>query len=99
MTTKKTDFTKKAPKAEAIDLKTDIIAKESAPTATSKPTVKKVESLNNRYTARFNDTEWAYLQEKHWQTRTSMTDIIRDLVKADMKKNPDIVAQIDELNN
>ena len=99
MPTKKTDFTKKAPKAEAIDLKSDIIAKEPAPTATPKTTTKKSEELNNRYTARFNDAEWAYLQEKHWQTRTTMTDIIRDLVKADMKKNPQYIADVDELNN
>ena len=59
---------------------------------------KKKDIPQNRFTARFNDTEWKYLQEKHWTDRISVTDIIRQYVQEDMKKNPEILKKIDELN-
>lgn len=45
----------------------------------------------NRFTARFNDEEWAYITECHWQKRKSITDIIRALVREDMRKHPEIL--------
>lgn len=51
-----------------------------------------------RFTARFNKEEWAYLTEYHWQKRVTITDIIRRLVQEDMKKHPEIMETVDELN-
>lgn len=89
------NYTSKSENAPKVNLMEDVVSKESAPTATPK---KKEPALPERFTARFTHDEWAYLQEKHWQTRTSITDIIRDLVKKDMEDHPEIVKDIDELN-
>ena len=94
------DYTKKIKTGNDVNIMEDIVSKESPKAAQAvAPKSKKVkDELTERFTARFTSQEWKYLQEKHWQTRTSVTDIIRDLVKADMKKHPEIVKEIDELN-
>lgn len=51
-----------------------------------------------RFTARFNEKEWEYLTEYHWQKRIAITDILRRLVQEDMKKHPEIMETVDELN-
>jgi hypothetical protein len=97
MAKKVTNFT--AQDAESVDtveaLRADTVPAEQKSTG-KKATDK--EKIENRFSARFNDREWEYLTEKHWQTRTTITDIIRELVQADMKKHPEILASIDELN-
>lgn len=93
----KKDFTKKD--AESVDT-VEALRADTAP-ADQKTTGKKAtdkEKIENRFSARFTDREWEYLTEKHWQTRTTITDIIRALVQEDMKKHPEILASIDELN-
>lgn len=49
------------------------------------------ETPQNRFTARFDNEEWAYITECHWQNRKSITDIIRSLVREDMRKHPEIL--------
>lgn len=51
-----------------------------------------------RFSARFTPAQWAFLQETKWRTRRSITAILQDYVEADMKKNPEIMNSIDELN-
>ena len=82
----KKDFTQKDSKG--IDLVGSITEETSADTK---------DELTGRLTARFNEEEWAYLTEKHWQWRMTYTDIIRDLVREDMKKHPEIMEKADEL--
>lgn len=97
---RKTDYTAKDAQKVNIDLVDGITEATSA--ATPKKAVKKEskkEVPQNRFTARFNDIEWAYLQEKHWQDRRPITDILRDYVRADMKKHPEVLANSDELTN
>lgn len=93
-----TNYAAKSENAPKVNLMEDVVSKESAPAATPKKTKKTKDDLSERFTVRFTQDEWEYLQEKHWQTRTSLTDIIRDLVKADMKKHPEFIVTIDELN-
>ncbi|MBR2545380.1 MAG: hypothetical protein IKE93_04375 [Erysipelotrichaceae bacterium] len=92
----KKDYT--ARDAQDIDLVDGITEGQTA--AAKKPVKKdsKSEVPQNRFTARFSDLEWKYLQEKHWTDRISVTDILRQYVQADMKKNPDILKRVDELN-
>lgn len=85
----KKDFTKKD--AKSVDVVGDITKEKSASSD-------KLSKNAPRFTARFDELEWAYLSEKHWQERRSITDIIRELVQEDMKKHPEILAGIDELN-
>lgn len=59
---------------------------------------KEKDTPTERFTARFNKEEWAYLTEYHWQKRVTITDIIRRLVQEDMKKHPEIMETVDELN-
>lgn len=51
-----------------------------------------------RFSARFTPQEWHYLEELKWQTRRSITAILQDYVEEDMKKHPEIMKTIDELN-
>jgi len=51
-----------------------------------------------RFSARFTPQQWHFLEEMKWQTRRSITAILQDYVEEDMKKNPDILKTIDELN-
>ena len=88
---KKTDFTKKVNKE--IDV-TNIIATSN--TRNTKDTKDIKEEF--RFSARFTPTQWEYLQEKKWTTRQSITAILQDFVEADMKKHPEILEGIDELN-
>ena len=85
---KKKDFTSKDTAGK--DIVGEITEEQSAEIETQKP--------KNRFTARFTDREWDFITEKHWQKRMSITDILREYVQEDMKKNPEIVASIDELN-
>lgn len=98
----KKDYTAKDAQNVNIDLVDGITEAQTATTAAAKKTGKKDESKSevpqNRFTARFSDLEWKYLQEKHWTDRISVTDILRKYVQADMKKNPDILKRVDELN-
>lgn len=100
MAKKTTNYTAKDAQKVNIDL-VDGITEATA--ATPKKSVKKEstkkEVPQNRFTARFNDKEWAYLQEKHWQDRRPITDILREYVQADMKKHPEVLANADELTN
>lgn len=97
---KKTDYTAKDAQSVNIDIVGGIT--EATAAAAPKKTVKKNDSKKeipqNRFTARFNDLEWKYLQEKHWTDRIAVTDILRKYVQEDMKKNPDILKRIDDLN-
>lgn len=52
-----------------------------------------------RYNARFTMREWAYITEKKWRTRKTVTAILQELIEEDMKKHPEIIKTIDELNN
>ena len=86
----KKDFTQKD--AETTDIVATRTEESTAPGKAEK------EKLTERFTARFTAEEWAYLTEYHWQKRISITEIIRGLVKEDMKKHPEILEGIDELN-
>lgn len=86
---KKKDFTSKD--AQSVDI-VEAIREE----ATAEQ--KKKDTPTERFTARFSKEEWAYLTEYHWQKRVSITDIIRGLVQEDMKKHPEIMESVDELN-
>ena len=99
----KKDYTAKDAQNVNIDLVEGITEAQTTTTAaakkkTGKKTEIKSEVPQNRFTARFSDLEWKYLQEKHWTDRISVTDILRQYVQADMKKNPDILKRVDELN-
>ena len=86
---KKKDFTSKD--TAGLDIVGAITEETSAK-------AEKAEAPKNRFTARFTDREWAFITEKHWQLRMTVTDILREYVQEDMKKHPEIVASIDELN-
>lgn len=57
------------------------------------------EALTYKFNARFTERQKLYLQEKMWRDRTNITQILVDLVNADMKKHPEILKAIDELND
>lgn len=84
---KKKDFTQKD--AESVDI-VEAIRDEK--------TADKKDTPTYRFTSRFNKEEWQYLTEYHWQKRVTITDIIRRLVQEDMKKHPEIMETVDELN-
>ena len=58
-----------------------------------------------RFNARFTPEQWHFLEEKKWQEsaknhkQTSITAILQQYVEADMKKHPEILKSIDELNS
>lgn len=51
-----------------------------------------------RFNARFTALQGKYIQEKAWQTRKSITATLQNIIEEDMKKHPEIVKAIDELN-
>lgn len=51
-----------------------------------------------RFSARFTPTQWKFITEKKWQTRKSITQILQDYVNEDIKKHPELLEGIDELN-
>lgn len=51
-----------------------------------------------RFTARMPGLYGLYLNEKAWRTRSSITAVLQELVKADMEKHPEILEALDELN-
>ena len=99
MPKEKPNYTAKDAEAAAnidIDIVNGITNATSTKTKTTTKT--KSEIPQNRFTARFNDEEWAFIQEKHWTQRINITDILREYVREDMKKHPELVKGIDELN-
>lgn len=97
----KKNFTQKDAQTVGV---ADAIRNDQAPETAADKKQKKVNPKENadtpteRFTARFNKEEWAYLTEYHWQKRVTITDILRRLVQEDMKKHPEILDGIDELN-
>ena len=89
----KKNFTQKD--AESVDIVEAIRDEQRAEQTAEK---KEKDTPTERFTARFNKEEWAYLTEYHWQKRVTITDIIRRLVQEDMKKHPEIMETVDELN-
>ena len=89
--TKKTDFTKN--KKQTVDV-TRAIATSNARDIKDATDTKE----EYRFSARFTPAQWKYIQELKWTSRKSVTAILQDYVEADMKKHPEIVAKIDELN-
>ena len=89
----KKNFTQKD--AESVDIVEAIRDEQRAEQTAEK---KEKDIPTERFTARFNKDEWAYLTEYHWQKRVTITDIIRRLVQEDMKKHPEIMETVDELN-
>lgn len=51
-----------------------------------------------RFSARFTPEQWKFLEEQKWHSRRSITKILQDYVEADMKKHPEYLTTIDELN-
>ena len=88
--TKKKDFTTR----ETVDTVRTIATNDTPETKDTKDTAK----AEYRYNARFTMKEWAYLTEKKWRTRQSITAILQNLIDEDMEKHPEIVETIDELN-
>ena len=68
---KKKDFTSKD--TAGLDIVGAITEETSAK-------AEKPEAPKNRFTARFTDREWAFITEKHWQLRMTVTDILREYV-------------------
>ena len=89
----KKNFTQKD--AESVDIVEAIRDEQRAEQTAEK---KEKDTPTERFTARFNKEEWQYLTEYHWQKRVTITDIIRRLVQEDMKKHPEIMETVDELN-
>lgn len=88
---KKTDFTTK--KKNTVDVTRAIATSNTRST-------KDAEDIKEefRFSARFTPDQWKYLQEKKWTSRKSITAILQEYVEADMKKHPEIIKTIDELN-
>lgn len=88
---KKTDFTTK--KKNAVDVT------EAMATSNTRD-IKGAEGVKEevRFSARFTPDQWKYLQEKKWTSRKSITAILQEYVEADMKKHPEILKSMDELN-
>lgn len=94
---KKTDFTKKDK--EGVDVLRAIATSNTRNTTnTSNTNDAKEQKSEYRYNAKFTPLEWKFLQEKKWTTRRNIAQILEDYVQEDMKKHPEIVASIDELN-
>ena len=57
-----------------------------------------------RFSARFTPAQWRFLQEKKWtesakcHKSVSITSILQEYVEEDMKKHPEIIKTIDQLN-
>lgn len=91
---KKTDFTTK--KKNAVDVTRAIATSNTRSTKDTKGAKDTKEEF--RFSARFTPDQWKYLQEKKWISRKSITAILQEYVEADMKKHPEIIKTIDELN-
>jgi len=91
---KKTDFTKNTKKD--FDVTRAIATSNTLDTKDTKDTENTKEEF--RFSARFTPDQWKYLQELKWTTRKSITAILQDYVLEDMKKHPEILKNIDELN-
>lgn len=94
---KKKDFTTSKTTTPAVDPLRAKATKSTMNTLDTKGT-KDTDRTEYRFNARFTPDEWHYLEELKWQTRRSITAILQDYVEADMKKHPEIVKTIDELN-
>lgn len=97
---KRTDFTKtqkeKKETKTAVDLLRNVATSNTRDTKGIEDTTDTKDEF--RFSARFTPTQWKFLQEKKWTTRKSITAILQDYVEEDIKKNPEILGQIDELN-
>lgn len=91
---KKTDFTTK--KKNTVDVTRAIATSNARSTKDTKDAEGTKEEF--RFSARFTPNQWKYLQEKKWTSRKSITAILQEYVEADMKKHPEIIKTIDELN-
>lgn len=85
MAKKRTDYT-----AQDIDVISAIATKDAPDTTDTKE--------EYRFSARFTPDQWAFITEKKWRTRSSITKILQDYVVEDMKKHPEIMDGVDELN-
>ena len=97
---KKPDFTASKTTTPAVDPLRAKATKSTTNTPDTKDTkpTKDTDRTEYRFNARFTPDEWHYLEELKWQTRRSITAILQDYVEADMKKHPEIIKTIDELN-
>lgn len=91
---RKTDFTKKDK--NTIDVARVIATSNTRNVNDTKDATDEKEEY--RFSARFTPTQWKYLTEKKWTTRKSITQILQDYVEEDIKKHPEIIKGIDELN-
>ena len=101
MANKKTDFA--ARQKGVIDpmrakATSDTRDTKDAKNISDTPDTSDTERTEYRFSARFTPEQWAYLRELKWQTRRTLTAILQDYVDADMKKHPEIIAKIDDLN-
>ena len=95
--TRKTDFTKKDK--EGIDVTRTIATSKTRNTSNTTDTTDTTDTKTEyRFNAKFTPEEWKFLQEKKWLTRSTITQVLQDYVREDMKAHPEIVASIDELN-
>lgn len=94
---RKTDFTKKDK--EEIDVTRTIATSKTRNTSNTADTLDTMDTKKEyRFNAKFTPEEWEFLQEKKWLSRCTITQLLQDYVREDMKKHPEIVASIDELN-
>ena len=94
---RKTDFTKKDK--EGIDVTRTIATSKTRNTSNTTDTTDTTDTKTEyRFNAKFTAEEWKFLQEKKWLTRSTITQVLQDYVREDMKAHPEIVASIDELN-
>lgn len=91
---KKTDFTTK--KKNAVDVTRVIATSNTRDTKDAKDAEDTKDEY--RFSARFTPDQWKYLQELKWTSRKSITAILQNYVNEDMKKHPEIIKTIDELN-
>lgn len=101
---KKPDFTaNKTTTTPAVDPLRAKATKGTTNTPDTKATKDAKEEY--RFNARFTPEQWHFLEEKKWQEsaknhkQTSITAILQNYVEADMKKHPEILKTIDELNS
>jgi hypothetical protein len=88
MAKRKTDFT--TQDKTGVDVINTIATKDAAEAQDTKN--------EYRFSARFTPEQWHFITEKKWRTRRSITQILQDYVNEDIKKHPEILESIDELN-
>ena len=94
---RKTDFTKKDK--EGIDVTRTIATSKTRNTSNTADTLDTSDTKKEyRFNAKFTPEEWKFLQEKKWLSRCTITQLLQDYVREDMKKHPEIFKGIDELN-